>query len=59
MNRRDLLEVAPAMIPWLVYHGVNLLWLDRVELTDFGYLIVSYRDQPYDVAVTIELEPPL
>ncbi len=60
LGRADLDDTTQAILDcWLIYHGVNMATARNVELTGYGYLVVSYHGQPYDVAVTIELEPPL
>ena len=42
---------------WMVYHGVNLTEAQRLEFTGYGYMQVSYRDQP-DMIVTLDLKIP-
>ncbi len=43
---------------WLVYHGVNLAEATAVEITSYGYMVVTYRDNPTLTAITLQLAPP-
>lgn len=37
---------------WLVWHGINLADVSHVEITGYGYMMVTYPDEVLIVTIT-------